>query len=180
MQSMSLDTIMNLAKSKERMYSSIPIITPIGVDKFKGRISSLSGFGMRIHPILKVRRMHTGVDFPASVGTAIQATGDGRVEKIEYNGGGYGKNVTINHGYGYKTLYAHMSNVSVKEGQSVKRGQKIGAVGSTGRSSAPHCHYEVIIKGQKVNPVHYCIEGVTPAEYKDLVEMSQNSNISYD
>lgn len=180
MQSLSLDTIMLMAKRKEKLYSSMPIITPISADKYRQRISSLSGFGMRLHPILKTMRMHTGVDFPAPRGTAIQATGDGRVSKIENNSGGYGRNLIIDHGYGYQTMFAHMDKINVSVGQRVKRGQKIGTVGETGRATAPHVHYEVLLKGKKVNPIHYCIEGVTPTEYSELVEMSQNANISYD
>lgn len=180
MQSKSLDTIMNLAIKKENLYSSLPIITPISSDKYRQRLGSLSGFGYRLHPILKVRRMHTGIDFPAPRGTSIQVTGDGVVAKIEPYSSGYGKNVTINHGYGYQTLYAHMENINVKVGQKVKRGQKIGTVGETGRATAPHVHYEVMVKGQRVNPVQFCLEGISSEEYKELVEMSQNSNVSYD
>lgn len=179
-QSLSLDTIMSMAKKKEKLYSSTPIITPISADKYRQRITSLSGFGYRLHPILKTMRMHTGVDFPAPRGTAIQATGDGRISKIESNASGYGRNVIIDHGYGYQTMYAHMEKINVQVGQRVKRGQKIGTVGDSGRATAPHCHYEVWLKGKKVNPIHYCIEGVTPTEYSELVEMSQNANISYD
>lgn len=180
LQSKSLDTIMNLAIKKENLYSSLPIITPISADKYRQRLSSLSGFGFRLHPILKVRRMHTGVDFPAPRGTSIQVTGDGRISKIENHSSGYGKNVIVDHGYGYQTMYAHMETINVKEGQRVKRGQKIGTVGETGRATAPHVHYEVMVKGQRVNPIQYCLEGISSTEYKELVEMSQNSNISYD
>ena len=180
LQSRSLDTIMLMAKKKEKLYSSMPIITPISADKYRQRLSTLSGFGMRLHPILKTMRSHTGVDFPAPRGTAIQATGDGRVAKIENNSGGYGRNLIIDHGYGYQTMYAHMDKINVSVGQRVKRGQKIGTVGETGRATAPHVHYEVLLKGRKVNPIHYCIEGVTPTEYKELVQMSQNANMSYD
>ena len=180
LQSKSPDTIMNLAVKKENLYSALPILTPVSADKYRQRMSSLSGFGMRLHPILKVRRMHTGVDFPAPRGTSIQATGDGRVSKIEAHSSGYGKNVIIDHGFGYQTMYAHMESITVREGEKVKRGQKIGTVGETGRATAPHVHYEVIYKGQKVNPIQYCLEGISTTEYKELVEMSQNSNISYD
>jgi len=124
--------------------------------------------------------MHTGIDFTAPKGTSIQATGAGRVVEAGRKGNGYGNCVVIDHGFGYKTLYAHMSKISVKVGQKISRGQSIGQVGNTGTSTAPHCHYEVIFKGQKVNPIHYVMDGLSPQEYQDLVKASEAANQSFD
>lgn len=180
LQSKSLDEIINLAKDKEKMFASIPAIKPIFEGKLKRRISSLSGFGMRLHPIHKVRRMHTGIDFTCSKGTAIQATGAGKVKSVFKKRSGYGIHVIIDHGYGYQTLYAHMSAVDVKVGQKVVRGQLIGKVGSTGTSTAPHLHYEVKFNGKKINPIHFCMDGLSPNEYKELVDASAILNQSMD
>ena len=180
MQSESLDTIISMAKDRETMLASIPSIKPVRSDKLARNVQFLSGFGYRIHPILKVRKMHTGIDFTAPKGTPIQATGDGVVERVEYSGSGYGHNVVINHGFGFKTLYGHMHRIDVRKGQKVKRGQTIGVVGDTGTSTAPHCHYEIILKGQKINPIHYCVDGLTPKEYQELVEMAATANQSMD
>lgn len=177
LQSQSLDTIMHLAEEKEKMLAAMPTIRPVLTKK---KLNVLSGFGMRIHPIFKIPKMHAGIDFTAPSGTPIQATGDGKIDRIERKRTGYGHNVVINHGYGYKTLYAHMSKINVKVGQKVKKGQVIGLVGSTGTSTAPHCHYEVLYKGKKVNPIHYCMDGLNPEEYKELVEAAANSNQSFD
>jgi murein DD-endopeptidase MepM/ murein hydrolase activator NlpD len=133
---------------------------------------------MRIHPIYKVKRMHTGVDFSATRGTPIYATGDGVVKIVRSNFGGYGKEVQVDHGYGYITLYAHMENFNVKEGQKIKRGECIGYVGSTGSSTAPHLHYEVIHNGAKVNPVHFFFNDLTPGEYETILEMASVENQS--
>ena len=107
-------------------------------------------------------------------------TGDGRVVEIHSKRSGYGKHIVVDHGYGYKTLYAHLDKIDVKRGQEVKRGQKIGTVGSTGTSTAPHLHYEVIHKGKKVNPIHYCMDGLTPKEYQELANLASISNQSFD
>jgi hypothetical protein len=179
-QSESLDTISNLAKDREKMLASMPSIKPVRSDKLARNIKLLSGFGYRIHPIYKVRKLHAGIDFTAPNGTAIQATGDGVVERVERKRTGYGKNVVINHGYGYKTLYGHMSKIDVRPGEKVVKGQKIGEVGSTGTSTAPHCHYEVVYKGNRVNPIHYCMDGLSPEEYQELVELASVANQSFD
>ncbi len=178
-QSKSLDTIINLAKEKEKMLASIPSIKPVRSDKLARSIQLLSGFGYRIHPIFKVPKMHAGIDFTAPKGTPIQATGAGRVVKAE-RGSGYGYHVIIDHGYGYQTLYGHMSRIDVKVGDKVVRGQQIGLVGNTGTSTAPHCHYEVHYRGDKVNPIHYCMDGLTPEEYQDLVKAAEAANQSLD
>ena len=179
-QSQSLDTIQQMVLEKEKMLASIPSIKPVRSDMLNRSINLLSGFGMRLHPIHKVRKMHKGIDFSCPKGVSIQATGDGKVVKVENRKSGYGKNVIIDHGYGYKTLYAHMSKIDVVVGQKVKKGQKLGSVGSTGTSTAPHLHYEVRYKGRAVDPIHYCMDGLTAAEYTELVELSKIANQSFD
>lgn len=168
-QSKSFDDVYKLAKSKERMLASIPGIQPVSNKDLK-RIAS--GFGYRIHPIYKTLRMHEGMDFTAPVGTPIYATGDGKVERLKDEMSGYGNVIMINHGYGYETLYAHMSSIIVKPGQSVKRGEIIGYVGNTGRSTGPHLHYEVRKNGKPINPVHFFYQDLTPAEYERVIEIS--------
>lgn len=180
LQSRSLDTILMEAQKKEEMLASIPSIKPVRSDLLARDIKLLSGFGMRLHPIHKVRKMHAGIDFTAPQGTAILATGNGKVVKIEHKRTGYGNSVVIDHGYGYKTLYGHMYSIDIVLGQQVAKGQKIGAVGSTGTSTAPHCHYEVIHKGAKVNPIHYCMDGLKPGEYQEMAEAAAKVNQSFD
>jgi len=179
-QSKSLDDVEKLAAQREDMLASIPAIKPVRSDKLKRNIRSLSGFGMRMHPIFKRRKMHTGIDFTAPKGTPIHATGNGKVYAVKKKKSGYGTHVIIDHGYGYKTLYAHMSTVDVKKGQKVTRGQIIGAIGNTGTSTAPHLHYEVTLQGKKVNPIHYCMDGLTDEEYQQLVNMAATPNQSFD
>ncbi len=174
-QTKSYDDIANLVKNKAKMMAALPAIQPVS-NKELNRLAS--GFGYRIHPIYKVRRLHTGVDFAAQRGTPIYASGDGIVTVVANNSGGYGKEVQVNHGYGYVTLYAHMDNFNVKPGQRVKRGQCIGYVGSTGSSTAPHLHYEIIHNGQKVNPVHFFFNDLKPAEYQKLLELAAVENQS--
>ena len=163
------------------MLQSIPAIQPVANEDLK-RIAS--GYGYRIHPIYKVRKMHTGMDFTAPIGTPIHATGDGYIagdnEAREVGGSGYGRYVVINHGYGYKTLYAHMSKIDVKPGQQVKRGDIIGYVGNTGSSTGPHLHYEVIKGGEKINPINFYYNDLTPEEYELMIQISSNSNQSFD
>ncbi|MBR9921387.1 MAG: M23 family metallopeptidase [Bacteroidetes bacterium] len=180
LQSESLDTIISMAQDRETMLASIPSIKPVRSDKLARNIKLLSGFGYRIHPIHKVRKMHAGIDFTAPTGTPIQSTGDGKVVRAEKRRTGYGHHVVIDHGYGYQTLYGHMSKIKVKVGQTVKKGQEIGLVGSTGTSTAPHCHYEVHYKGEKVNPIHYCMDGLSPEEYAELVKHAEVANQSFD
>ncbi len=180
LQKLSLDTILNLAIAREKRLSSIPSIKPVQEDKLKRKIGYLSGYGYRIHPIHKVKKFHKGIDFTAPSGTAIQATGDGKVTRVEKRNSGYGVNVTIDHGYGYKTLYAHMKSVDVKKGEKVSRGQKIGTVGSTGASTAPHCHYEVHYNGKAINPIDFCLDGLSPEEYQELVHKCSIENQSFD
>ena len=174
-QTKSYDEIINLAKNKTQMLASIPAIQPVH-NKELTRLAS--GFGMRIHPIYKVKIMHTGVDFAATKGTHIYATGDGVVKLVTTNLGGYGKEIEIDHGYGYVTKYAHLDNFNVRVGQKVKRGELIGFVGSTGSSTAPHLHYEVIYNNKKVNPVHYFYNDLNPAEYEKILELAGIENQS--
>ncbi|NJN33690.1 MAG: M23 family metallopeptidase [Saprospiraceae bacterium] len=179
LQSKSFDTIARLAKEKEQMLSSIPSIKPVREDKLASSVGYLSGFGMRLHPIHKVRRFHKGIDFTAPHGTAIQATGDGEVVKAGYDGG-YGNCVIIDHGYGYRTLYAHMSKLEAKVGQRVKKGQRIGLIGSTGSSTGAHCHYEVHLNGNVVNPIQFVLDGLSPAEYQALANAASMEGNSLD
>ena len=180
LQSISLDTIEMLAKEREENLASIPSIKPIREDKLKRKLQLLSGFGMRLHPVHKVNKMHKGIDFTAPYNTPIQATGDGVVVRVANKKTGYGKHVVIDHGHGYKTLYGHMKSTSVKVGDKVKKGQHIGKVGSTGTSTAPHCHYEVHYKNRPVNPINYVMDGLTPSEYQDLVIKASIANQSFD
>tara|TARA_B100001142_G_C14345399_1_gene659764 strand:+ start:3624 stop:4595 length:972 start_codon:yes stop_codon:yes gene_type:complete len=176
-QSKSFDELIDLAKNKTDMLASIPAIQPIA-NKNLGRMAS--GYGYRIHPIYKTRKLHTGMDFTAPKGTPIYATGDGKIEKVRRSRKGYGNHVIINHGYGYQTLYAHMSKYIVKKGQKVKRGEVIGYVGSTGTSVAPHLHYEVMKNKRKINPVNYYYNDLNPEEYEKMLEISSKNNQSFD
>ncbi len=165
-QSKSFDEIIALAKNKEKMLTCMPAIQPVK----KTQCTIVSGFGYRIHPIYKTLKMHTGIDFAAKTGTPIYATGDGTVIDPKGSESGYGNVVVIDHGYGYKSLYGHMSRMIVKPGDKVKRGQQIGFVGSTGVSVAPHCHYEIIKNGVKINPVNFFYNDLSPAEYEKVIE----------
>jgi murein DD-endopeptidase MepM/ murein hydrolase activator NlpD len=176
-QSMSFRELLLLAKDKEKLLACIPAIQPVRNSDLKRRIS---GFGYRLHPIYKTRRMHTGMDFTADKGTKVYATGDGVVELIENKRWGYGKSIVINHGFGYKTRYAHLSAFKVKGGQKIKRGELIGLIGSTGQSTGPHLHYEVVKNGTKVNPIGYYHNDLSPEQYEQLLEMSANSHKTMD
>lgn len=176
-QSKSFDDVLKLARNKEQMINSIPAIMPLNI---KNMIRQPGGFGWRTHPIYKTQEFHPGMDFPAAEGVPIYATGDGVVESSDANMQGYGNHVVINHGYSYQTLYGHMSKIIAKAGQKVKRGQLIGLVGSTGLSTAPHLHYEVIKNGQKVNPINFYYNDLTPEEYQQMLQLSQQSSQSFD
>jgi murein DD-endopeptidase MepM/ murein hydrolase activator NlpD len=176
-QSKSFDDVVEMAREKEQMLASIPAIQPVANKDLK---RMASGFGYRIHPIYKVRKMHWGMDFTAPTGTPIYATGDGKVTTQKNSRSGYGNHIIIDHGYGYETLYGHMSKVDVRRGQKVKRGDIIGYVGSTGRSTAPHLHYEVIKDGRKINPVNFYFNDLSPEEYDRVLETSSHSNQSFD
>lgn len=176
-QSISFDEVMKLAKEKEKMLASLPAIQPVNNKDLK---RMASGYGWRIDPIYRTRRMHWGMDFTAAKGTDVYATGDGVIEAVETKAWGYGKSVIINHGFGYKTRYAHLSKFNVKVGQKVKRGEVIGFVGSTGKSTANHLHYEVEKNGKKVNPVHYYHSDLSPEDYEKLIELSNQTNQAFD
>ncbi len=176
-QSVSYDEVINLAKNKEEMLAALPAIMPISNKDLK---RTASGWGYRIHPIYKIRKFHYGMDFTSPTGTDIYATGDGTISQVQSSKRGYGNKVVVDHGFGYKTLYAHLSRFNVKEGQKVKRGDVIGFVGSTGTSTAPHLHYEVIRNGKKVNPVNYYFNDLTADEYEKMIEISQNSGQTFD
>ena len=167
-QSRSFDEVFEITKEKQKMLKAIPSIQPIN-NRDLTRIAS--GFGMRMHPIYKILKMHQGMDFTAPVGTEIYATGDGTVEKVGWTGG-YGKTILINHGYGYKTRYAHCSKVKCKKGQKVKRGDHIGYVGNTGQSTGPHLHYEVFKNKRQINPVNFFFNDLSPEEYDKVIEIS--------
>lgn len=174
-ESKSQDDVIKLAENKEKLFAAIPAIQPISN---KQLIALASGFGLRIHPIYKLKKMHTGIDFAATIGTPIYATADGKVQTVDIKFSGYGKVVEIDHGFGYRTRYAHMHEFAVRQGQSIKRGDLIGYVGNTGQSTAPHLHYEVLINGHQVDPVHYFYNDLTAAEYEKVLELASIENQS--
>lgn len=176
-QSKSYDEVISLVKKKEEMLACTPAIQPLSN---KDLTRTASGFGYRIHPIFKIKMFHYGFDFIAPIGTDVYATGDGVVETVEYNQGGFGKEVVINHGFGYSTRYAHLSGFHVRVGQKVKRGDIIGFVGNTGRSTAPHLHYEVLVNDKQVDPAQYFFHDLTPDEFQKMIQMSTNSNQTFD
>jgi murein DD-endopeptidase MepM/ murein hydrolase activator NlpD len=174
-ESKSQDEVVQLAESKEKHFAAIPAIQPIAN---KQLIALASGFGMRIHPVYKVKKMHTGIDFAAPIGTPIYATADGLVKEVSIKFSGYGKMIMIDHGFGYETRYAHLHEFAVRQGQKVKRGDLIGYVGNTGLSTAPHLHYEVLLNGAMINPVHYFYNDLSPAEYEKVIELASIENQS--
>jgi hypothetical protein len=179
-QSRSLDSLEFMASEKEKYLNAIPSIKPIRSDRLKRNIKYLSGYGMRIHPIHKIPKMHYGLDFTSPKGTKVRATGDGKIVRIRKDKSGYGNNITVDHGYGYESFYAHLKDIDVQQGQRVKKGEVIGSVGNTGTSTAPHLHYEIRYKNQPVNPIHYCMDGLTPEEYEEMVKMASEANKSFD
>jgi murein DD-endopeptidase MepM/ murein hydrolase activator NlpD len=166
-----------LLKNKEDILAATPAIQPVSNKDLK-RIAS--GFGFRIDPVYKTTKMHAGLDFAAPQGTPIYATANGTVTTGGNTGNGYGNHVVINHGYGYETLYGHMVKVKVGPGQKVKRGEVIGWVGSTGKSTGPHCHYEVHKGGQKIDPVYFFYNDLTPDQFDQLLKRAAASNQSFD
>jgi murein DD-endopeptidase MepM/ murein hydrolase activator NlpD len=162
---------------KEEMLACTPAIQPIANKTLK-EISS--GFGWRIQPLYKIRQFHPGQDFAAQIGTPVYATANGVVEKVESSFHGYGNNIIINHGFGYKTLYGHLSGFAVKEGQKVKRGATIGYVGNTGMSTGPHLHYEVIKNDEKINPINFFFNDLTAEQYDQILQLSNNAGQSLD
>ncbi len=172
-ESKSQDEVVHLAEMKEKQNAAIPAIQPVSNEKL---LALASGYGLRIHPIYKVKKMHTGIDFAAAIGTPIYATADGTIEEVSVRFSGYGKMVVIDHGFGYKTRYAHMHDFVVRNAQNVKRGELIGYVGNTGLSTAPHLHYEVLLNDVHINPVHYFFNDLTPAEYEKVIELASIEN----
>jgi len=176
-QSKSFDDVYSMAKNKTQMLACIPAIQPIS-NKNLTRVAS--GYGYRIHPIYKTKKLHTGMDFTAPKGTDIYATGNGKIKKVIRSRRGYGNHVIIDHGYGYQTLYAHMKKIVVRRGQNIKRGDIVGYVGNSGASVGPHLHYEVIKNGQKINPVNFYYNDLSPDEYDKMIEISSALNQSFD
>ncbi len=176
-QSKSLDEIVALAKQKEKLLAAIPAIQPVKNEDLK---QMASGYGYRSDPFTKIRKFHYGMDFTARTGTPIYATGDGVVHKADASLSGYGNHIEINHGYGYKTLYAHLSKYNCRPGQRVKRGDIIGYVGSTGRSQAPHLHYEVFKNGERVNPLNFYYGSISAKEYIEISKLANQENQSLD
>lgn len=168
-QTKSYDEIMNMALKKEEMWASLPAIQPVAKENIK-RISS--GFGYRMDPILKVRRPHEGLDFSLPKGTPIYATGDGVIKSVRRSPGGYGNHIDIDHGFGYSTRYAHLSEFIVKKGQKIKRGELIGYSGNSGKSTAPHLHYEVRKDGKAQDPVHYFYKDIDAEEYEEILRLA--------
>ncbi len=174
-ESKSLDELYALARQKTERMASMPAIMPIAKDQCK----IVSGFGYRFHPILRYRRLHSGIDLAARPGTPIYATGDGVVRVAGRNSegySGYGVVVVIDHGFGFQTLYAHMTSTTVREGQKVRRGEQVGTVGSTGMSIGTHLHYEVILNGKKVDPIYYFFNDLSPQEYDAVIEQARQEN----
>lgn len=176
-QNASYNELSGLMKNKEKILASTPAIQPVS-NKDLERIAS--GFGYRIDPIYKTIKLHAGLDFAAPMGTPIYATADGVVKTAGFSDGGYGNHVVIDHGYGYETLYGHMLRVKARVGQRVKRGEVIGYVGSTGKSTGPHCHYEVHKNGQKIDPIYFFYNDLSPDQYDRLLKKAAASNQSFD
>ena len=176
-QQSSYKELTGLVNNKEKLLAATPAIQPVS-NKDLNRIAS--GFGYRIDPIYKTVKLHAGLDFSAPQGTPIYATADGVVETAGNTANGYGNHVVINHGYGYETLYGHMVRVKTHRGDHVKRGDLIGYVGSTGKSTGPHCHYEVHKNGQKLDPVYFFYNDLSPQQFDLLLKRAASSNQSFD
>lgn len=173
-QSKSFDEVAAVSKTAGDMASCIPAIPPIVPDPSRYKMSSL--FGYRTDPFTGASRMHTGLDFAMKIGNPVYATGDGVVESVKFEFFGYGNSITIKHGFGYETIYAHLNSVKVIEGMKVKRGDCIGESGKSGRSSGPHLHYEVVYKGRKVNPANYLDMSMSVQEYSDMLRMRESES----
>ena len=176
-QSKSLDEIAILAEEKEKLLAAIPAIQPVRNEDLK---RMASGYGMRSDPFTKARKMHWGMDFTAPRGTPVYASGDGVVTRADSNSSGYGNHIRIDHGYGYVSLYAHLYKYNIKKNQKVKRGDLIGFVGSTGRSEAPHLHYEIFKDEQRINPINFYYGSLTAEEFSVLLEHASLENQSLD
>lgn len=176
-QSKSLDDILKMAKAKDKLLAAIPAIQPVRNENLK---SMVSGFGYRTDPFTKARKMHEGMDFTAKTGTPIFATGDGVVERADNTASGFGNHIVIRHGFGYETLYAHLSRYKCRAGQRIQRGDIIGYVGSTGRSEGPHLHYEVHKNGKVVNPLNFYYGNISAVEYIAIAQLASQENQSFD
>jgi len=176
-QSKSLDEIAKLAEEKEKLLEAIPAIQPV---RNEDLTRMASGFGYRTDPFTKARKFHYGMDFTAPRGTPIYASGDGIVIRADNSASGYGRHVRIDHGYGYESLYAHLYKYNVRKGNKVKRGDLIGFVGSTGRSEAPHLHYEIFKDERRINPINFYYGNLSPEEYSLMLRASQQENQSLD
>lgn len=177
-QSKSYDELFDHISHQKDMLLAIPAIQPVSNRDTTVQIAS--GFGYRIHPIYKTKRMHKGLDFQAQTGEPVHATGKGRVASVQSLKKGYGNHIIIDHGYKYRTLYAHLSKILVRTGQWVNRGDVIGEVGSTGTSTAPHLHYEVQKNGDRIDPVDFFFQDLSPSEYDRVVELASRQNQSFD
>ncbi|HET8753315.1 MAG TPA: M23 family metallopeptidase [Salinimicrobium sp.] len=176
-QSRSLDEIISLAKEKEEMLAAIPAIMPVKNENLR---RMASGYGWRTDPFTKVRKFHYGMDFSASKGVPVYATGNGIVERADNRSSGYGNHIRIDHGYGYTSLYAHLYKYNVRPGQKVQRGDVIGFVGSTGRSQGSHVHYEIFKDGERINPLNFYYGHLSPAEFDEILKQAQQENQSLD
>lgn len=176
-QSKSYDEVFAMARNKAQMLSCIPAIIPVKESDIR-QISSY--FGYRTDPIYKVSKYHSGIDLASFVGAEVFAPGDGMVVKTESNHWGYGNMITIDHGYGYKTRYAHLSKFAVAQGQKVKRGQLIGYVGTTGKSTGPHLHYEVLKNDTNVDPINFFFDDLSPEEYENILEQAALPSLTMD
>jgi murein DD-endopeptidase MepM/ murein hydrolase activator NlpD len=176
-QNKSFDEIEVMIKNKEKLLRSTPAIQPVS-NKDLNRIAS--GFGLRIDPVYKTVKYHYGLDFAAPQGTPIYATADGVVSTSGNTGNGYGNHVVVNHGFGYETLYGHMVRIKAGSGKSVKRGEVIGWVGSTGKSTGPHLHYEVHKNGKPLDPIYFFYNDITPEQYQQILKLAASGNQSFD
>jgi murein DD-endopeptidase MepM/ murein hydrolase activator NlpD len=176
-QEKSYKEIEGMIKNKEKLLASTPAIQPLS-NRDLNRLSS--GFGYRIDPVYKMVKFHPGLDFTAPQGTPIYATADGTIETAGNLGNGYGNHVVVNHGYSYKTLYGHMSRLKAKRGQNVKRGEVIGYVGSTGKSTGPHLHYEVFKGKKRLDPIYFFYNDLTPEQYQRILKLAASRNQSFD
>jgi hypothetical protein len=176
-QSISFDKVFEMARKKSEMLACIPAIIPV---KEADILQISSYFGYRTDPVYKVIKYHSGMDFAANPGTEVFATGDGEVVKEESNYWGYGNIITIDHGYGYKTRYAHLQKFAVRNGQKVKRGQLVGYVGSTGKATGPHLHYEVLKNDEAVDPLHFFFNDLSPEQYEKVLEQAALPSITMD
>lgn len=176
-QSKSLDEIIKLAEDKEKLLAAIPAIQPVRKEDLT-RVAS--GYGWRSDPFTKAKKMHKGMDFSAPTGTPVYATGNGKVVRADNRASGFGQHIEIDHGFGYKTIYAHLSKYNVRAGKIVKRGDLIGFVGSTGRSVGPHLHYEVHKNGKAINPINFYYGNLSPEEFKEMLKIASQEGQSFD